>query len=113
MLAEIEDFTEGFNQPTYRGCGSTASGLRPGPAETGGPGIAGLMPSGYTEKRPCGSGCANAIVVAGIGLCSAARNAVAGEAVRAIGLRPHHPEDLLQCHDPGTEGVAIVLDDLG
>jgi hypothetical protein len=31
---------------------------------------------------------------------------------RAGGLRPHHPKDLLQNPDAGTEGVTIVLDDV-
>jgi hypothetical protein len=30
----------------------------------------------------------------------------------AYGLRPQLPKDLLQCHDTGTEGVTIVLDDV-
>jgi hypothetical protein len=37
MLVEIEDFIEGFNQPTYR-CGSMASGCRSGLASTAGAG---------------------------------------------------------------------------
>jgi hypothetical protein len=32
MLAEIEDFIEGFNQPTYRGMRSMGSGWLRGPA---------------------------------------------------------------------------------
>jgi hypothetical protein len=36
--AEIEDFIEGFNQPTFRAFGSTASGSLPGHPSTGGQG---------------------------------------------------------------------------
>ena len=37
MLAEIEDFIEGFNQPTYRGMRvNGASGSLPGHPEMGG-----------------------------------------------------------------------------
>jgi hypothetical protein len=36
-----------------------------------------------------------------------------GQRCRASGLRPHHPEDLLQRHDTGPEGVTIAVDDLG
>src|SRR4029077_11183998 len=32
MLAEIEDFIEGFNQPTFRGMGVDGFGSRPGQA---------------------------------------------------------------------------------
>jgi hypothetical protein len=49
MLAEIEDFIEGFNQPTRAACGSTASGSLPGHPSMGGPGIAGRMRSGSNE----------------------------------------------------------------
>jgi hypothetical protein len=34
-----------------------------------------------------------------------------GQWCGASGLRSEHPEDLLQCHNAGTEGVTIVLDD--
>jgi hypothetical protein len=47
MLAEIEDFIEGFNQPTRAACGSTECGSLPGP-EMGGLVITGLRPSGFT-----------------------------------------------------------------
>ena len=30
----------------------------------------------------------------------------------SLGLRPHHPQDLLQCHNTWTEGIAVVLDDV-
>jgi hypothetical protein len=32
----------------------------------------------------------------------------AAEQCQASGLRPQHPKDLFQHHDPGTEGVTIV-----
>jgi hypothetical protein len=48
-LAEIEDFIEGFNQPTYRGCGSTASGSLPGHPSMDGQGTAGPRRSGYSD----------------------------------------------------------------
>jgi hypothetical protein len=35
-----------------------------------------------------------------------------GQRCRASGLGPHHPKDLLQCPDAGTEGVTIAVDDL-
>jgi hypothetical protein len=38
MLAEIEDFIEGFNQPPSAACGSTASGSLPGHPGMGGSG---------------------------------------------------------------------------
>jgi hypothetical protein len=43
MLAKIEDFLEGFNQPT---CGSMGFGSRLGHPRTGGPGTArcGMVP---------------------------------------------------------------------
>jgi hypothetical protein len=47
--AEIEDFLEGFNQPTYRGMRINASGSLPGHPSTGGQGIAGPMRSGYNK----------------------------------------------------------------
>jgi hypothetical protein len=52
MLAEIEDFIEGFNQPTYStaGCGSTASGSLPGHPSTDGPGIAGPRRIGWSLR---------------------------------------------------------------
>ena len=31
----------------------------------------------------------------------------------ALGLRPQHPKDLLQCHNAWTEGVTVILRDLG
>jgi hypothetical protein len=34
--AEIEDFLEGFNRPTYRTCGPMGSGWRPGRARPAG-----------------------------------------------------------------------------
>jgi hypothetical protein len=51
ILAEIEDFIEGFNQPTYRGMrvNGVGSGSLPGHSEMGGPGIAGRMRSGSIE----------------------------------------------------------------
>jgi hypothetical protein len=45
--------------------------------------------------------------------CSAARNAAAGGSGSKGGLRPEFLKDLFQRHNAGTEGVAIVLDDLG
>jgi hypothetical protein len=51
MLAEIEDFIEGFNQPTRAVCGSTGSGSLPGHPSTGGQGIAGRMRSGSNKWR--------------------------------------------------------------
>ena len=47
MLAEIEDFIEGFNQPTYRGM--RINGIRVGHPSTGGRETAGLRRSGSTE----------------------------------------------------------------
>ena len=50
MLAEIEDFIEGFKQPTYRGM--RINGQRVATwsyPSTGGQRIAGPRPSGYTE----------------------------------------------------------------
>src|ERR1700731_4381627 len=50
MLAEIEDFLEGFNQPTYRGMRINGQRVaKPGHPEMGGPGTACPMPSGCTE----------------------------------------------------------------
>ena len=49
MLAEIEDFIEGFNQPTYRGMRVNGQGSLRGHPSTGGPWIAGPRPSGYSE----------------------------------------------------------------
>jgi hypothetical protein len=49
MLAEIEDFLEGFNQPTYRGMRVNGQRVATGPPSTGGPGIAAWMRSGYSE----------------------------------------------------------------
>ena len=46
MLAEIEDFLEGFNQPTYRGMRINGRGSLPGHPSMGGPGTAGPMRSG-------------------------------------------------------------------
>jgi hypothetical protein len=51
MLAEIENFLEGFNQPTSAVCGSTASGSLPGQPISDGPGIRGLMQSGSSNRR--------------------------------------------------------------
>jgi hypothetical protein len=48
-LAEIEDYLEGFNQPTHRGMRVTARGSLPGHPEMGGPAIAGGMRSGYNR----------------------------------------------------------------
>jgi len=36
-----------------------------------------------------------------------------GQRCRASGRRPHHPKDLLQNPDAGTEGVTIAVDDQG
>jgi hypothetical protein len=41
MLAEIEDFIEGFNQPTFRGMRINGVRSLPGHPEMGGPGTAG------------------------------------------------------------------------
>jgi hypothetical protein len=49
--AEIEDFTEGFNQPTYRGVRVNGVGWLPGHPEMGGLAIAGRMRSGSTSYR--------------------------------------------------------------
>jgi hypothetical protein len=49
--AEIEDFIEGFRQPTSAPCGSMASGSPPGHPEMGGLGIRGLMRSGSNSHR--------------------------------------------------------------
>jgi hypothetical protein len=47
MLAEIENFIEGFNQPTA--CGPMGSGWPRGRASTAGAATAGRMPSGLTR----------------------------------------------------------------
>jgi hypothetical protein len=47
--AEIEDFIEGFNQPTSAVCGSMGSGLLPGHPSTGGPGTVGPRRSGSSN----------------------------------------------------------------
>jgi len=47
MLAEIEDFIEGFNQPTYRGMRIEGSGFRSGQASTAGAGC--RLPSSPTS----------------------------------------------------------------
>ena len=52
MQAEIEDFLEGFKQPTYRGM--RINGVRVatcGHPRTGGQGTAGLMPSGRASAH--------------------------------------------------------------
>jgi hypothetical protein len=50
MLAEIEDFIEGFDQPPTAACGSIGFGLLPGPPEMGGLGIRDLMQSGSNSR---------------------------------------------------------------
>jgi hypothetical protein len=56
MQQEIEDFIEGFNQPTFRGM--RVNGVRVATwshPEMGGPGIRGQVRSGYSEPlRRCG-----------------------------------------------------------
>jgi hypothetical protein len=47
--AEIEDFIEGFNQPTRAVCGLPATGSLPGHPRTGGLAIRGRMRSGYND----------------------------------------------------------------
>jgi hypothetical protein len=46
MLAEIEDFIEGFNQPTYRGMRVNGQRAATCPPSTGGQGTVGPMRSG-------------------------------------------------------------------
>jgi hypothetical protein len=54
MMAEIEDFLEGFNQPAYRGMRINASGSLPSHPGMGGLAIRGRMPSGSIERlRRC------------------------------------------------------------
>jgi hypothetical protein len=48
-LAEIEDFLEGFDQPTYRGMRPFGQRSLPGHPEMGGLVIAGPMRSGYSR----------------------------------------------------------------
>ena len=50
-LAEIEDFIEGFNQPTYRGMRVNAPRVATGALSTGGRGMVGPMRSGHSEHR--------------------------------------------------------------
>ena len=50
-LTEIEDFLEGFNQPTTAACGSMGSGSLPGHPRTDGQGTAGPMRSGSTSTE--------------------------------------------------------------
>ena len=54
-LAEIEDFIEGFKQPTGAVCGSMGSGSRPGHPSTGGRGTAGR---GVDDPLTSPPGCA-------------------------------------------------------
>jgi hypothetical protein len=49
-LAEIEDFIEGFNQPTYRGMRVGASGWLRGRASTAGAATAGPRPIGSSRQ---------------------------------------------------------------
>jgi hypothetical protein len=49
MNAEIEDFLEGFNQPTYRGMRVGGVRVATWSSRDGGPGMRGQMRSGYTE----------------------------------------------------------------
>jgi hypothetical protein len=51
MLAEIEDFIEGFNQPTYRGMRVNGVRVALGPQGPGGPVIRGRMPIGSNKRR--------------------------------------------------------------
>jgi len=50
MLAEIEDFLEGFNQPTYRGMRINRVRSLPGHPEMGGQEIAGRRRSGSNKR---------------------------------------------------------------
>jgi hypothetical protein len=51
MQAEIEDFLEGFNQPTYRGMRVNGQrGSLAGHSSTGGPGIRGRTRNGFNES---------------------------------------------------------------
>ena len=52
MLAEIEDFIEGFNRSTYRGMRVDGVGSPPGHPSTGGQGTAGPMRSGWRPGDP-------------------------------------------------------------
>jgi hypothetical protein len=49
MLAEIEDFIEGFYQPTYRGMRINGVRWLPGAASTAGAETIGPMRSGYND----------------------------------------------------------------
>jgi hypothetical protein len=49
MLAEIEDFIEDFNQPTYRGMRINGVRVATGHQTTGGPAIAGPRPIGVNK----------------------------------------------------------------
>jgi hypothetical protein len=49
MLAEIEGFIEGFNQPTYRGMRINGQRVATWSSQHGGLGIGGLRPSGSNK----------------------------------------------------------------
>ena len=51
MLQEIEDFLEGFNQPTYRGMRINGSGWLRGHPSKGGPGIRDRMRRGSQQVQ--------------------------------------------------------------
>jgi hypothetical protein len=51
MQAEIEDFLEGFNQPTYRGMRINGQRVATWSSRDGWSGIAGPMRSGFNKRR--------------------------------------------------------------